>query len=39
MPLAHITGHISQNGSFNIRYTFMVAERTEHYGLLIQHLS
>ena len=35
MPLAHITGRTSQNGSFNIGYAFMVAERTEHYTLLI----
>ena len=39
MPLAYITGHTSQNGSFDIGYAFIAAERTEHYGLLIQHLS
>ncbi len=38
MPLAHITGRTSQNGSFDIGYAFMAVERTEYYTLLIQHL-
>ena len=39
MPLAHITGRTSQNGSFCIGYAFMTAERTEHYAQLVKNLT